>query len=87
MLVLDATRSVAASGVVLTPLSASWGGAFPQSFQAVESFVTTRLGATAWDAALGSALALPGWVVFAALALAFHAAIRRPEPSRYRAAS
>ena len=73
MAVLDATRSVAASTLVTTPLLASWEATLPGSLAALKGFLTTRIGAFAWDPALVSVLSLPGFVVLGAVAFLLYA--------------
>jgi hypothetical protein len=78
--VLDATRSVAASALVVTPLSASWQGASPASFAALRGWVESSAGTGVWTHGLSAALALPGFVVFAILAFVLYALGRRRVP-------
>ena len=86
MAVLDAARSVAASALVLTPLAASWASVSPETLAKAREGVATSLDPLAWDIVVANILALPGFVVFAALALLFHAIGRRPEPTPDRLA-
>ncbi len=69
MAVLDATRTVAASHLVLTPLQASWSGVSPDTLAAAEAFVRDRIQPLVWDTAVAWVLGQPGFAVFAALAL------------------
>lgn len=78
MAVVDATRTVAASALVLTPLAESWASVFPDSLAAVQEFLADRIHPAAWDPVMTSVLALPGFVVFAALAFILYAIGRRP---------
>ncbi len=78
MAVLDATRTVAASAPVLTPLAASWGAASPDTMEAVRQFVVAKVHPLAWDPVFLWVLALPGFVVFAALSLLLYAIGRKP---------
>ncbi len=78
MAVLDATRTVAASAIVVTPLATSWDAFSPGTLDQAEAFVTRMPGAGLWDPVLTSVLALPGWIVFAALSLLFYAIGRKP---------
>lgn len=68
MAVLDTTRSVAASKLVLTPLAESWEATLPTSFAAFRTFVETYLAGFLWDPVLVTILAQPGFVVLAVLA-------------------
>lgn len=80
MAVIDATRSVAASQLVTTPLKTSWLAFSPDTLGTFESFVRTDINPMAWDAGMAWVLALPGFVVFAFLAFVLGAIGRRPEP-------
>ncbi|SIT56305.1 Signal peptide protein [Mesorhizobium prunaredense] len=68
MAVVDATRSVAASAPVMTPLNTSWLAVSPDTRSAFESFVRDKLGPPLWDGAIAWVLNQPGFAVFAALA-------------------
>jgi hypothetical protein len=81
MAVLDATRTVAAAQLVLTPLKTSWNAVSPQTMSEAESFVREKLAPVVWDVGANWLLALPGFAVFAGLALAFYAlGYRRARP-------
>ncbi len=79
MAVLDATRTLAASEPVMTPLAESWRAVSPATFAALEAFVVSTVHPLAWDPALAAVLALPGFAVFAVLALVFYAIGHRRE--------
>jgi hypothetical protein len=79
MAVLDATRSIAASGIVMTPLASAWTAVSPDTLSALQAFVTERLGPVAWDPVLVQLLDLPGFAIFAVLAFLFYAIGRRRE--------
>jgi hypothetical protein len=83
MAVLDATRSIAAGAVVLTPLRSSWMAFSPQSLTGFEALVRDNLPDLVWDPVM-----LPGFAIFAALWLpAALAGRRRASPdTRYDAA-
>ena len=72
MAVLDATRSVAASALVMTPLNSSWLAVSPDTRGAFESFVRDKLNPMIWDGGIAWVLAQPGFAVFAVLALIFY---------------
>ena len=77
--VLDATRSVAASRLVTTPLQTSWQAALPQSYASFESFLKSSAPPVLWDAVSFSVLAAPGFAVFLVLAFLLYAVgYRRP---------
>jgi hypothetical protein len=78
MAVLDATRTIAAEQLVLTPLAISWMTVSPDTLETARSFVQNRMHPLFWDPVLVRILDLPGFVVFAALAFLFHAIGRKP---------
>lgn len=78
MAVLDATRSIAASALVATPLATSWASVSPQTLAAAQDMVSAKLHPLAWSFVAVPILALPGFVVFAGLAFLLHAVGRRP---------
>ncbi|WP_353643565.1 hypothetical protein [Mesorhizobium sp. WSM2239] len=78
MAVLDATRTIAAEQLVLTPLATSWATVSPDTLEAARSFVQSRLHPLFWDPVLVRVLGFPGFAVFGALAFLFHAIGRRP---------
>ena len=78
MAVLDAARSVAVSALVTTPLAVSWASVSPETLASAEQAVAENLDPVAWELVAASVLALPGFVLFAALALLFYAIGRRP---------
>lgn len=80
MAVLDATRTVAASALVMTPLGMSWAAISPDTLDRAKTFVTGSIGAAMWDPVMTSVLALPGFAVFGALSLAFYVIGRKPAP-------
>jgi hypothetical protein len=69
MAVLDTTRTVAASHLVLTPLKTSWDAVSPDTLAAAESFVREKIQPLAWDTVVAWILGQPGFAVFAVLAL------------------
>lgn len=79
MAVLDTTRTVAASALVMTPLKTSWLAVSPDTLAAFEVFVRGKIAPVLWDAIITHVLDLPGFVVFAGLALLLYAlGYRRP---------
>lgn len=73
MAVLDTTRTVAASALVLTPLNASWLAVSPDTRAAFETFVRAKAGSLVWDGVIAWVLNQPGFAVFAALAFLLYA--------------
>jgi hypothetical protein len=79
MAVLDATRSVAASALVMTPLKTSWLAVSPDTLAATESFVRARIPSHLWDQFVDPVLYLPGFAVFAGLAFILYAIGYKPK--------
>ena len=69
MAVLDTTRTVAASHLVLTPLKTSWNAVSPDTLAAAETFVREKIQPLVWDTVVDWILNQPGFAVFAAVAL------------------
>lgn len=76
--VLDATRTIAASKLVLTPLGQSWIDAAPSNFAAARGMVIAHA-PWLWDPLIAALLALPGFLVFLALALVLQALGAKPK--------
>lgn len=77
MAVLDATRSIAAEAVVLTPLGDSWRAVAPTLLRMIEDSITAGLPGFVWNPVMTGLLAIPGFAVLAALALLLAIAGRR----------
>jgi hypothetical protein len=73
MAVLDATRTVAASALVMTPLNTSWLAVSPDTRGAFETFVRVKINPLLWDGAIAWVLNQPGFAVFAVLAFILYA--------------
>ena len=73
MAVLDTTRTVAASALVLTPLNASWLAVSPETRAAFETFVRAKASPLLWDGVIAWVLDQPGFAVFAVLAFLLYA--------------
>lgn len=76
--VVDATRSIAASELVLTPLGTSWFAVSPESLNGAQALVQRYVFPVLWDPIIVTILTLPGFVVFLVLALLFYMIGRRP---------
>ena len=63
LIIIDGTRSLAASGIVFTPLSATWEAMHPESLLAVREFLGTRLFGPLLDPVISAVLSFPGWAV------------------------
>ena len=79
MAVLDATRTVAAKTLVMTPLLTSWHKAFPQQLAQFRVFLEQGIQPLAWDPLATTVLRLPGFAVFAILAFLLYAVGRRSQ--------
>jgi hypothetical protein len=66
-LVIDGTRSVAASQLTITPVRDAWGVINPASLAAAQK----QLAAAPWDQAFAFLLGAPLWVLLAAIGLFF----------------
>ncbi|MGI3125198.1 hypothetical protein [Nitratireductor sp. PBL-C9] len=73
MAVIDATRSIAASALIITPLGESWFSVSPDTLNLSQALIQRYTFPVIWDPAIIYILTLPGWLVFAVLALLFHA--------------
>lgn len=72
--VVDATRCIAASDWVYTPLADSWRAVAPGLLDAIEVALRSSAASFLWDSAVIHVLEAPGWAVFFVLAFLFHAA-------------
>ncbi|RLP28065.1 hypothetical protein [Mesorhizobium sp. YM1C-6-2] len=79
MAVLDVTRTIAASRLVITPLGASWRGVSPATLEQVQSFVMEKAHPLIWNPVMTFILDLPGFLVFGVLAFLLYAIGHRPE--------
>lgn len=73
MLVIDATRSIAASALVFTPLGESWYSVSPDTLNLAQAVTQRHILPFLWDPVMIFILTLPGWLVFAVLSLIFYA--------------
>jgi hypothetical protein len=83
MAVLDATRTVAVSRLVMTPLDTSWSTASPDTLAATETFVRDKTGPAVWDSVVVPVLNQPGFAVFAVLAFLLYAIGHRRRAGRF----
>ena len=79
MAVLDVTRTIAASRLVLTPLRDSWAGVSSATLESAQAFVSGSLHPLVWNPVMTTILAQPGFVVFGVLAFLLYAIGHRPE--------
>ncbi|WP_265516003.1 hypothetical protein [Nitratireductor luteus] len=72
MAVSDATRSIAAGDWIATPLGQSWYSVSPDTLNLTQATIQRYLLPALWDPVIVFVLTLPGWLVFAVLALILH---------------
>jgi hypothetical protein len=85
MAVVDATHTVAASHLVMTPFSTSWASVSPHSLERFEHFVQTKASPMVWDPVVVTILNQPGFAVFAVLAFLLYAIGHKPRSRSRRA--
>ena len=69
--VLDLTRSIADSAIVMTPLGQDWFNFSLSSLNLAQAIVQRYIHPAIWDPGIQSILQLPSWVVFGVLAMLF----------------
>ena len=62
--VLDITRSITASEIILTPLASSWATVSPKSLLDTRDLVQAWAHPYLWDPVVVTMLKLPSWLVF-----------------------
>jgi hypothetical protein len=87
MAVLDATRSIGASHLMLTPLGESWYSVSPETLNLSQALIQRYTLPMLWDPVMIWILNLPGFVVFAVLAALLYAIGRKPKRRMGRFAS
>src|SRR5262245_2264197 len=70
-LIIDGTRSIAASRLILTPLQEAWGAIHPASLEVLQAWMERSVPGWIWDPVAMSILFTPLWAVLAALGLLF----------------
>jgi len=80
MAVVDATRTVAASQLVMTPLATSWTSTSPRTLESFRHLIQTKAGPTAWDWFVTIVLNQPGFIVFGVLALVLYLVGHKRQP-------
>ena len=63
LIIIDGTRSLAASGLVFTSLEATWLGMHADSLAAVKEFLESRLFGPLISPIVSAVLGFPGWAV------------------------
>jgi len=73
--VIDATKSIAASALIVTPLGVAWSNLSVATLMSVQEFVQRNieptLGRWLWDPVIQTILLLPTWVILGALGFLF----------------
>lgn len=75
--VLDVTRSIADSSIVLTPLHADWARFSPNSLALVQTSLTNYLHPVAWDPLFVTLIKAPSWAAFGLFWILFSIGARR----------
>ncbi len=70
-LLLDVTRSIADSALVITPLGVDWFRLSPSTLNLSQALVQRYVHPVAWDPVIQWVLRSPSWAVFGVLALLF----------------
>ena len=65
--VLDVTRTIADSTMVITPLGKEWYEFSPNSLNNAQAFIQRQVHPFLWDPVIINILLAPSWVVFAVL--------------------
>ena len=63
LLIIDGTRSLAASALVMTSLGDTWMSLHAQSLADTRAFLSTRFFGPVLESAVTALLSLPGWIV------------------------
>ena len=63
LIIIDGTRSLAANGLVFTPLEVTWESMHAQSLAAIREFLGTRLFGPVLEPVVSAILSFPGWAV------------------------
>jgi hypothetical protein len=87
-LVVDATKSIAASRLIVTPLGLAWAGINPASLMSVQQFfqqqIEAYIGHWLWDPLVQWLLLLPTWAILGAAGfLLTWLGRRRPRKAAY----
>ena len=83
-LVVDATKTIAASTLTMTPLGLAWSNFNPASLMSAQEFVQRRIetytGHWLWDPLIQGILLLPTWAVLGAIGFLLTYLGRRRRP-------
>lgn len=83
LLVIDGTRMLAASGLVLTSLAESWRMVDAASFEAANVAVGNALGPLGLVGVWTGLMALPGWILFGVIGAVLVLVFRRRGHKRF----
>lgn len=75
--VVDASKTVAAGKLVLTPLGQAWFDLHSASLNLMQAVIQRYVAPVIWDPVVVSVLLLPSWAVFGVIALLLLLAGRR----------
>jgi hypothetical protein len=70
-LIIDGTRSIAASRLILTPMAEAWYALHAASVQGLQAWMERSLPAWLWDPVAINVLSTPLWVVLAIIGIVF----------------
>jgi hypothetical protein len=84
MAVVDVTRTVAASQLVMTPLNTSWTSVSPHTLESFRQVIQAKL-PVLWDPVMVTILNQPGFAVFGVLAFLLYAIGHRTRSRARRA--
>jgi hypothetical protein len=79
MAVLDVTRTIATSELVLTPLGASWVSVSPGTLDAMQAFIIENAHPLVWNPVMITILDQPGFAIFGIIALLLYVVGRKPD--------
>ncbi len=65
LLIIDGTRSLAASGMVITPLGETWNQLHAASLAETQNFLSSRFFGPILEPVVNGLLGIAGWIVFA----------------------
>ena len=82
LLVLDGTRMLASSALVISSLADNWNEFLPGTLQSLQTFVETSVNPLLWDPVITTLLSWPGWAVLGGLGIVLALLGRTPNRRR-----
>ena len=79
-LIIDGTKSIAATSVLYTPTAETARALFPQKFPLLQPFIEHSLHPALWNPVMTNILRLPIWVVIAVFGMICLLLGRKPRP-------